>query len=198
MKKLFVLALLPFLSACGGETYPVPLTTAYQTLTTIGTPSSLTPMTMTMKVASTFQASPGDSRVEWRFTTDGKEIGRVHAMATADGDTASKVQVWYEEGSAADEGDVAKARPIIRDKLQRVLADAVDSKMEKRPPDADLAQQMQVQVATAYVGSMMKEASASFDEEIARRQQDKMESAYRSQANTANATKPSTDLSKYQ
>ncbi|GAA3999083.1 hypothetical protein GCM10022211_06220 [Sphingomonas humi] len=197
MKKYLGLLMLPMLSACGGEKYEVPVTTAYQTLTSVGTPTALAPITGAMGVVSNFQATPDDSRVEWKFTKEGKDVGRIIAKATASGDAASKIQLWYEEGSAADEGAISKARPLVRDKLKRVLWEAVDSRMDNRPADAALVQQIQIEVTASYAGEMMKQANSGFDAAIAEHRKDQMDTAYRQQSSTAAATQPSMNLSGY-
>lgn len=196
MKRYLLLLALPLLSACGGETYDVPLSTAYSTLSSIGTPSVVSSLNSAMGgIGVNFQSIPADNRVEWVFGQDGKEIARVIAQAEADGDQASKVQMWYVEGSAADEGRIAKVRPLIRDKVKRILVDAVDSRFENRPMDDKLANQMQREVMMASAGDMMKDVHASMDEAAARFDQADREDAYRAQSSTHGATAPSVNLS---
>jgi hypothetical protein len=182
-------------SACGGETYQVAPTEAFLTLSNIGNPpgtSTLPGGLSAMNVS--FESVPADNSVVWKFTHDGDDVGRIVATVTPDGDTATNIRVGYMDGSAPDENwRNGQARRLIRDQLQRLFVEHVDATFEKRAFNQGLKNDVVMQVTTASMSAIMNDVSASMDAHIAKEKERKNQSS----ASPYAATKPSTDLSKY-
>ena len=195
MRKLIVCVAALLVSACGGETYQVAPTEAFLTLSNIGNPpgtSTLPGGLSAMNVS--FESVPADNSVQWKFTHDGDDVGRIFAVVTPDGDAASNIRVGYMDGSAPDDKwRNGQARRLIRDQLQRLFVEHVDATFEKREFNQGLKNDVVMQVTTASMGAIMKDVSASLDAHVKREKEAKNQS----NANPYTATKPSTDLSKY-
>ena len=187
------------LAGCGGEEYPVPASQAYSTLAGVGTPTGLYPMPVGLEdVAVWFESLPSQNAVQWHFSHEGDDLARIIAKVEPNGDNASNVSLQYVEGSAPDDNwRNGKVRRLIRNEVQKLVVEAVDSKMENRSFDMALRANVSAATAAASVGSMMKDVSKSMDEEVERRAQRERESETRAATNPGNATKPSMDLTKY-
>ena len=199
MRRLTIGLAALLLSACGGEVYPVPATQAYLTLSGIGTPKGMSPLPGGLSpVTVRFESLPGDKTVQWKFSHNGDDLARIVATVTPDGDTSSNVTVRYVNGDAPDDKwRNGAARGLIEREIQRLLVEAVDAKMEQRPISDELRLEVTRQVAMSSIGAMMNDVSASMDKVVADEKQRKAESEARRSANPYNATKPSTDLSKF-
>ena len=195
MRKFVICMAAMLVSACGGETYQVAPTEAFLTLSNIGNPpgtSTLPGGLSAMNVS--FESVPADNSVVWKFTHDGDDVGRIVATVTPDGDTASNIRVGYMDGSAPDENwRNGQARRLIRDQLQRLFVEHVDATFEKRAFNQGLKNDVVMQVTTASMSAIMNDVSASMDAHIAKEKERKNQSS----ASPYAATKPSTDLSKY-
>ena len=98
------------------------------------------------------------------------------------------------DGSAPDDKwRNGQARRLIRDQVQRLFVEHVDATFEKREFSQSLKNDVVMQVSAASMGALMNDVSASMDAHIAREKERKNQS----NANPYAATKPSTDLSKY-
>ena len=188
-----------FLSGCGNEVYPVPATEAYLSLSSIGTPSGMSPLPGGLEpVSVNFESIPGENKVQWLFTHAGDDIGRIVAVVTPDGDASSNVAVRYVDGTAPDEKwRNGQARRLIEYEIQKLVVEAVDSKLENRAFDEGLRKQVTMNVATASISSMMSDVSASMDAHIAKQKEREQERKNRTSTSPYAATKPATDLSKY-
>ena len=195
MRKLIVGMAALLVSACGGETYPVAPTEAFMTLSSIGNPPLTSPLPGALSpVSVSFESIPADNSVQWLFRHEGDDIGRIIAQVTPDGDAASNVRVGYLDGSAPDDKwRNGQARRLIRDQIQRLMVEQVDSTFEKRPFNDGLKKDVNLQVTTASMGALMNDVSASMDQHIKAEKDRKNQSS----ANSYTATKPATDLSKY-
>lgn len=195
MRKVMICLAALLVSACGGETYPVAPTDAFLTLSNIGNPpgtSTLPGGLSAMNVS--FESVPADNSVQWKFTHDGDDIGRIVATVTPDGDTASTINIGYMDGSAPDEKwRNGQARRLIRDQLQRLFVEHVDATFDKRDFNQGLKDDVVMQVTTASMSAIMNDVSASMDAHVAAEKARKNQS----NANPYTATKPATDLSKY-
>ena len=195
MRKFVICAAALLVSACGGETYQVPAAEAFQTLSNIGNPPLTSPMPGALSPVSVqMEQVPADNSVQWLFRHDGDDIGRIVATVTPDGDAASTIRLGYYDGSAPDDKwRNGQARRLIRDQMQRLFVEHVDSVFEKREFSQGLRQDVMMQVTTASMSAIMNDVSASMDEHI-KKQKERANSA---SANPYTASKPSTDLSKY-
>ena len=98
------------------------------------------------------------------------------------------------DGSAPDENwRNGQARRLIRDQLQRLFVEHVDATFEKRPFNDGLRKDVTMQVTTATMSAIMNDVSASMDAHIKAQKERQNQSS----ASPYAATKPSTDLSKY-
>ena len=195
MRKVIICVAALLVSACGGETYPVAATDAFLTLSSIGNPpgTSVLPGGLSAMNVS-FESVPADNSVVWKFTHDGDDVGRIVATVTPDGDSASNIRVGYMDGSAPDDKwRNGQARRLIRDQLQRLFVEHVDATFEKREFSQSLKNDVVAQVTTASIGAVMNDVSASMDAHIKKEKEAKNQS----NANPYTATKPATDLSKY-
>src|SRR6476619_2778624 len=105
MKRIILLAATALsLTACGGETYAVPATEAYSTLTSVGTPIGVSPLPAGLSgVTMTFDSLPSDNLVRWRFSHDGEDLGAITATVSPSGDSKSNVKIAFVNGTAPDD-----------------------------------------------------------------------------------------------
>jgi hypothetical protein len=195
------------LASCGGggEVYPVSSKQAYLELSSIGTPSAMDPLPGGLSpVSVTFEAIPGENSVQWSFTHEGDDIGRIVATVTPDGTASSNVTVAYVNGTAPDGNwRNAQARQLIEKQVQKLVLEAVDSTLENRSFDDNLRKQVALDVATSSVGGMLSDISSSANEVAAaekeREQEQESASSVSSDVTISpdDATKPTTDLSKF-
>lgn len=198
MRKFMICLAALLTSACGGEVYPVAPLEAYQTLTGVGT-TNITPLPGALSEMNVeFEAVPADNAVQWIFSHKGDDIARFIAKVTPEGDTSSNVALHYVEGDAPDENwRNGQARTLIQAQIQRLVIEAIDSQMEKRPFSDDLRRQVVAQVSMSTVGAMFKDANASMDEAIKKRKEAEAESQNSRYISPNAATKPTTNLSTY-
>src|SRR5688572_9413780 len=89
------------LAGCGGETYPVPATEAFDTLASVGTPKGLYPLSIGIEdVNVDFSTVPDQNFVKWSFSHDGDDLATIFAQVKPDGETSSTVTVSYTDGTA--------------------------------------------------------------------------------------------------
>ena len=195
MRKIIAVAAALVLSGCGGETYPIPQTEAFNLLSGIGS-SSVTPLPGGLHPVSVdFESIPGDNLVKWQFSHEGDDLAAIYAQVTPEGENASLVTIKYAEGKSPDENwRNAQARRLIQNEIQRLVVESVDSTMEKREFRAELRHDVVAKVTMASMGAVMGDVSDAMDKEIARREEAKNSS---SGPNQYAATRPSTNLSKY-
>jgi hypothetical protein len=198
---MFVCIAALLLSACGGETYQVAPSEAFNSLSSIGTAPGMDPLPGGLyQVHASFESVPGDNAVRWSFTHDGEDIGQIIAKVDPDGATASKVTVYYVDGTAPDDhwrnGD---ARGLIKRQILRLAVEAVDAKLKNRPFDEDLKNDVALQVTTSSLGAMMGDASAAMDEAVKKsREADQDAEArraeYEARREASQVGKPAVDL----
>ena len=199
MRRLTIGLAALLLSACGGEVYPVPVTQAYLSLSGIGTPLGMSPLPGGLSpVTVRFESLPGENMVQWKFSHEGDDLARIVARVTPDGDNSSNVTVSYVNGDAPDDKwRNGQARGLIEREIQRLVVEAVDAKLEQRPFNDELRKEVTRQVAMATISAMMGDASNAMDKAIKEQKEREAARGSASAANPYNATKPSTDLSKY-
>ena len=182
------------------ETYPVRAADAYSKLTGLGYAEGIYPLPVGLhKVGMSFEALPADNAVRWQFKgTGGSDLATVTALVEPDGESASKVSIFYVDGSApGGEGNNAKMRQMIKSHVHPLIVEVVDAKFEKRAFDKQLRYTADSMSATASIGDMMKDVDSSLEDHIAKEKEREMEAEARVLTNPHNATKPSTDLSKF-
>ena len=87
--------------------------------------------------------------------------------------------------------------------MQKLVVEAVDSKLEKRAFDDNLRKQVAADVATSSVGAMLGDISSSANEVAAeenereRQEKDASSASPDVPINPDDASKPTTDLSKF-
>ena len=83
MRKFLIVASALLVSACGGETYPVAPTEAFLTLSNIGNPPGTSTLPGGLSpVNVSFESVPADNSVQWKFTHEGDDIGRIVATSS--------------------------------------------------------------------------------------------------------------------
>ena len=162
-KTMFgILALL--LSACGAKNYPVAAEEAYASISTLGSdtleplPGGLTPVDVS------FESSPADNAVQWKFSHENDDIATIVAKIDPKGANSTDVTVYYAEGTAPSANwRNSEARALIKGQIIRLVNEAVDAKITKRPIDPELKTDVEMQVAMSSIGSIMQDASAEMD-----------------------------------
>lgn len=198
-KSLFVCLTALALTACGGEEYPVPATEAFSTLSSIGAPVGVSPLPVGLYgVSMDVESLPADNSVRWRFSHEGDDLGSIVAKVDPNGASSSKVTLDYAEGTAPDENWQNKnVRVMLQTAMMPLIEEAIDSRFDNRSFDTALRQQIDKNTMVANVGGMMKEASASMDKAIADQKERERDAESRAATNPYAATKPATDLSKF-
>lgn len=201
MRNLMIGVAALALAACSpSETYPVAAADAYSTLAGLGYATGVYPLPVgLMGVALQFDPVPADNAVRWHFrNSDGGELAVITATVVPDGDSASTISIAYADGSApGGEGRNDKLRQMIETHVQPLIVEAVDAKFENRPFDKSIRYTSDSMTATASVGDMMKDVDSSLEAHIAAEKARKAEEKNRVMVNPNNATRPTTDLSKY-
>jgi len=196
-RTAITIALALALAACGGEKYPIPATQAYDRLTSIGS-TGVSPLMAMSDVSLSVDSTPADSSVRWRFSHDGDDLGTIVAHIEPDGDQASVVSTEYIKGPAPDENwRNADMRGLIEGGMRQLIEESIRASFEQRPVNPELRKSLEMAAMQANIGGMMQDVSASMDEEIARRADREREADSRAATNPYNATKPTTDLSKF-
>jgi hypothetical protein len=148
------------LAGCGGgESYPLPLDQVDSALAGIGSPSELDVLP---QVQVSFQPS-SDHTVQWSFSHNGDELGRLVATASASGDKATKVSVDYVNGTSPDsEWHNGEMREQLKTSVRELVVEAVDSKLENRSFDQALYSRVQAKVIAGTMGSVAQDVSNRF------------------------------------
>ncbi|HKP34116.1 MAG TPA: hypothetical protein VJT70_04975 [Sphingomicrobium sp.] len=200
MQKMMIGIAALLLSACGAETYQVAPEDAFAGISSLGSdtleplPGGLNPVDVS------FEASPADNAVQWKFTHDNDDIATIVAKIDPKGANASDVTIYYTDGTApSGNWRNSEARALIKGQIRRLVVEAVDAKLEKRPMDIELKKDVYAQVAMSSIGSMMQDVSTSMDEAAAAwKEHDERAEAARASLATAQAQaqvgKPMTDL----
>ena len=201
MRGLLIgVAALALAGCTSSETYPVAATEAYSTLSGLGYPDGVYPLPVGLiSVGMEFEAVPADNAVRWHFkNAEGGDLATVTATVAPDGEAASTVSIAYAEGTAPDgEDSNKKIRRLIQAHVQPLIVEAVDAKFENRPFDKDLRYTADSMTATATIGDMMKDVDSSMEAHIAEEKRQKAEKEARVYVDPREATKPTTDLSKF-
>lgn len=149
----------------GGEEYPVPAGQAASLLAGLSYSPAIAPMPVALRdVSVSFESLPGGNAVQWSFTKDGDDLGKIVATIEKSGEAASEVTVDYVDGAASDDkrGN-AQIRAQLRGGVQQLLIEAVDSTLDGRQFDMALRDQVDSNITIAMMGSMMVSASDAMD-----------------------------------
>ena len=188
------------LSACGAKTYQVAASEAYESISSLGShtleplPGGLAPVDVS------FESSPADNAVQWKFSHESDDIATIVAKIDPKGETTSDVTVYYSEGTApSGNWRNSEARALIKGQIMRLVSDAVDARIMKRPIDQELKKEVAMQVTMSSIGSVMTDVSASMDTAVAEfDKRDKEREVSRTNAAAREAAskvgKPMTDL----
>ena len=165
LRSLLLGATALLLVGCGGgEEYPVPAGQAASMLAGLSYSPAIAPMPVALQdVSVSFESLPGGNAVQWSFTKNGDDLGRIIATVEKSGEAASEVTVDYVEGTASDKGDNAQIRAQLRGGVQQLLIEAVDSTLDGRQFDMALRDQVDSNITIAMMGSMMVSASDAMD-----------------------------------
>ena len=165
MRNIIIAIAALLLSACGAKTYQVAAAEAYESISSLGSdtleplPGGLAPVDVS------FESSPADNAVQWKFSHESDDIATIVAKIDAKGDAASDVTVYYAEGTApSGNWRNSEARALIKGQIIRLVNDAVDARITKRPIDKELKKEVEAQVALSSIGSIMEDVSASMEE----------------------------------
>ena len=200
MRKYVIGIVALLLSACGAKNYPVAAEEAYASISSLGSdtleplPGGLDPVDVS------FESSPADNAVQWKFSHENDDIGTIVAKIDPKGAASSDVTVYWAEGTApSGNWRNSEARALIKGQIIRLVNDAVDAKIMKRPLDLELKKEVAMQVTMSSIGSVMKDVSAEMDKASANfAEYDRQAEASRREAASrqaqANVGKPTTDL----
>lgn len=148
----------------GGEEYPVPAGQAASMLAGLSYSPAIAPMPVALQdVSVSFESLPGGNAVQWSFTKNGDDLGRIVATVEKSGEAASEVTVDYVEGNASDKGNYGQIRDQLRGGVQQLLIEAVDSTLDGRQFNMALRDQVDSNITIAMMGSMMVSASDAMD-----------------------------------
>lgn len=168
MRKYLIGIAALLLSACGAKTYPVAASEAYEGISSLGSdtleplPGGLAPVDVS------FESSPADNAVQWKFSHENDDIATIVARIDPKGDNASDVTVYYAEGTApSGNWRNSEARALIKGQIMRLVNDAVDARIMKRPIDKELQKEVAAQVTMSSIGSVMTDVSAEMDKAAA-------------------------------
>src|SRR4051794_41723810 len=145
------------LAGCGGEKYPMASSRAYSTLASVGTPAGLYPLPGVLsQVEVRFESMPAQNAVQWIFTHDGDDLGRIVATVAPSGNEASTVSIDYVDGTASDANWHNKeVRDQLKSSIRELVVEAVDSGLENRSFDMALHDRIETAVTAATIGSTM-------------------------------------------
>jgi molybdopterin-binding protein len=200
MREIIIGIAALLLSACGAKTYPVAASEAYESISSLGSdtleplPGGLSPVDVS------FESSAADNAIQWKFSHENDDIATIVAKIDPKGDASSDVTVYYADGTApSGNWRNSEARALIKGQIMRLVNDAVDARITKRPIDADLKKEVYAQVAMSSIGSMMEDVGTSmdaavkeFDKQDKERKISRTNSAAREAASKVG--KPMTDL----
>ena len=165
LRSLLLGATALLLVGCGGgEEYPVPAGQAASMLAGLSYSPAIAPMPVALQdVSVSFESLPGGNAVQWSFTKNGDDLGRIVATVEKSGEAASEVTVDYVEGNASDKGNYGQIRDQLRGGVQQLLIEAVDSTLDGRQFNMALRDQVDSNITIAMMGSMMVSASDAMD-----------------------------------
>jgi hypothetical protein len=168
MRVLTIVAAALSLAACGGEQYPVPASQAYDSLSALGTPPGLYPLPGPMeKVDVRFEPVPGETSVQWLFSHDGDDLGRIVATVSPNGGKASAVSIDYVEGAAPDGNWHNKeARKQLKSSVHELVAEAVDSSLDNRAFDMAVRDKAEIAITSSMIGGVMADVSQRMQDEM--------------------------------
>lgn len=200
MRKFVIGIVALLLSACGAKNYPVAASEAYESISSLGSdtleplPGGLAPVDVS------FESSPADNAIQWKFSHESDDIATIVAKIDPKGATSSDVTVYYAEGTApSGNWRNSEARALIKGQIIRLVNDAVDARIMKRPIDKELKKEVAAQVTMSSIGSVITDVSAEMDKAAADfHKRDKEYEAVRADAAAraaqASVGKPTTDL----
>jgi hypothetical protein len=199
MRKYVIGIVALMLSACGAKTYPVAASEAYEGISSLGSdtleplPGGLNPVDVS------FESSPADNAVQWKFSHENDDIATIVAKVDAKGDNTSDVTVYYAEGTApSGNWRNSEARALIKGQIMRLVNEAVDARITKRPIDLELKKDVAAQVTMSSIGSVMEDVSAEMTRRAPKGSTDAEMAAERADVMAAGAAervgKPTTDL----
>jgi hypothetical protein len=201
MRKIMIGVVALLLSACGAKTYPVAASEAYEGISSLGSgtleplPGGLAPVDVS------FESSPAENAVQWKFSHENDDIATIVAKIDPKGENASDVTVYYAEGTApSGNWRNSEARALIKGQIMRLVDDAVEAKILKRPIDKELQKEVAMQVTMSSIGSVMTDVSAEMDKASANfakydKERELSEKNAAARAAQASVGKPMTDLS---
>jgi len=201
MRKIMIGVVALLLSACGAKTYPVAASEAYEDISSLGSgtleplPGDLAPVDVS------FESSPAENAVQWKFSHENDDIATIVAKIDPKGENASDVTVYYAEGTApSGNWRNSEARALIKGQIMRLVDDAVEAKILKRPIDKELQKEVAMQVTMSSIGSVMTDVSAEMDKASANfakydKERELSEKNAAARAAQASVGKPMTDLS---
>lgn len=189
------------LTACTetSESYTIGSSDAYSKLAGSGYSGGIYPLPNGLsatKVKLDFEATPTDQTAYWKFTRNGKELGRINAVVEGDA-TSSTISYSYAkgEGAGADE----KLERLVRTYMPMLISETIDAKIEDRAIDAKMRNHADAMISAATIGNMMNDVDTSLDKYVRESDERERESKARAAVNNAryNGAKPTTDLSQY-
>ena len=199
MRVIMLSAAALLLAGCGGETYPVPIAQAYPTLTTLASSAGLNPLPIGLNdVGVSLEPLPAENAVRLKFRHDGEDLGNYVVRAEADGDAASTISYEFVEGTAPDKNwRNGSAKKLIEREVPHLVSEAIDSKFENRPFDQTLLQTVGGRIKLAAVGGVLSESEKRMKEGGKRRRAAEQADEAAEASDPSNATRPMTDLSKF-
>lgn len=195
-----------FLSACGGggTKYPVPAAEATAMLAGLGTSPAVAPMPAALPdVEVVFESLPGGTSVQWAFTRQGEDLGKILATVAPDGDAASKVTIDYVDAVGPIATPVTtKYRDQIKGNVRQLVGEAVDSTLDRRPFDMALRKQVDDNITVAMIGPVFQDIGSKIREADAKQAKLDRERAEEPDyiiepANPRGASAPTTDLRRF-
>lgn len=195
-----------------GEKYPLPATDATALLAGLADNPAVSPLPQPLnQVTTRFDAATDGRSVHWAFIgNEGQDLGRIVATVEPSGDRASTVALEYRPGTApGGRWMTDQVRDQIEAHMPRLLTEAVDSALERRPFDMAIRDQVEEAIRAGLIGTMFQgihsEMRKSIEEHEAkskvwdgeRKERKDRSMPPRDLPPPAHATKPTTDLSRF-
>lgn len=213
MFRVFLLGGVSILiSACqAGEEYPMPAAQATSLLATLAHNPAVSPMPAPLNAVTNRFESSSDGSVQWAFIgNEGQDLGRIVATVAPSGAQSSRVSVHYVKGTApGGRWMTDQVRAEIERHMPRLLTEAVDSTLDRRPFDMAIREQVEEAIRAGLIGTMFQgihsELKKSIDEADVKRDWDDAERKERANRpvpvrqapQPSEASKPATDLSQF-
>ena len=191
------------LSSCGSDEYPMPAAQAASTLASLGYSPVLATMPAAIgKVQVGFESMPDGKSVQWSFRRGRDDLGHIVATVAPSGETASKVQVDYVEGSDHGGGTAGRLRQQLKINLRPLFVEAVDSTLDGRPFDEAVRAKVDTALAEGLGPTMFSGVDASLDAEVERRRAREPDGPSRRfdgsrKSSPQGPAQPTTDLSRF-